>query len=347
MLGPMSTADRSPHATSATFSDRLASAVDAVGVPACVGLDPVYERLPAELRCGTGSAGTGPGGDGAVGAIGRFCVGVLDSVAGVVPAVKLQAACFERFGGAGFGLLLELVAHARRLGLVTVLDAKRGDIGVSAEHYAAAAFGHAPDSGADSLTVNAYLGPDTVEPYLKHAAQRAGSGGGAQGAAAGHTVDTGGARSSRGLFVLVRTSNPGSDAVQSLRLADGRTVAEMMADHVAALGAAHVGRRGLSDVGAVVAATKPADAAALRRRMPRAIFLVPGYGAQGGTADDIRGLVRPEWAATKRPGDAGVLVTASRSVIYPAGEAFNTGDWRGAVNAAAKAFARELQAVVA
>src|SRR5262249_2518895 len=137
-----------------------------------------------------------------------------------------------------------------------------------------------PVGGADALTVSGYLGPDTIEPFLKP----------------GH-----------GAFVLVRTSNPGSDAVQSLPLADGRTIAEMMADHVAALGATRRGKRGLSDVGAVVGATKAADAASLRKRMPDQIFLVPGYGAQGGRLDDVRPMLRP---GARWPGDSGVLVTA-------------------------------------
>lgn len=278
------------------FSDRLADALDRAGSPVCVGLDPVLDKLPEPVRAAHWEPPR---------AIAQFCAGVLEAVAGTVPAVKVQSACFERYGAEGVRTLEGVLSDARARGLVTVLDAKRGDIGVSAEHYAAAAFEH---GRADALTVSGYLGPDTLTPYPG------------------------------GLFVLVRTSNPGSDAVQSLKLADGRTVAEMMADHVRALGDARRGSRGLSDVGAVVGATKPGDGPALRARMPDQVFLVPGYGAQGGTADDIRGMLRP---GARSPGESGVLVTASRSVIYPGGE----GDWREQIRAAARRLASEIGAV--
>jgi orotidine-5'-phosphate decarboxylase len=283
------------------FSDRLVESIRGAGSPACVGLDPVMERLPASVRQ-TGEP---------VESIAAFCRGVIGAVAGHVAAVKFQSACFERHGAMGVAALWELQHEAAGAGLSVVLDAKRGDIGISAEHYAAAAAA----SGAHALTVNAYLGGRTVEPYL----------------------DAG-----LGVFALVRTSNPDSDAVQSPRLADGRTVAEMMADHVAALGASWIGTHGYSDVGAVVGATKADDGRALRARMPRQFFLVPGYGAQGGTADDIRTLLdgRPECGG-------GVLVTASRSVIYAFSEAEGAGSaWEKAIARAAIAFAGEVRAVV-
>jgi orotidine-5'-phosphate decarboxylase len=285
------------------FADRLAHAIDRVGSPVCVGLDPVLEKLPEAVRSGAVEP---------VEALSGFCHGVLEAVAGLAPAVKLQSACFERFGDAGLLLLRELVEASRALGLISVLDAKRGDIGISAEHYAAAAFDHL---GADALTVSGYLGPDTLEAFVRPGA---------------------------GLFVLVRTSNPGSDAVQSLPLADGRTVAEMMADHVRTLGARHLGASGLSGVGAVVAATKPGDGPALRARMPDQVFLVPGYGAQGGTPEDLRGMLR---SGGRSPGHAGVLVTASRSVIYP-GDAGPRQGWQDRVRSAAGALAREIAGVV-
>ncbi len=285
-------------APSARFSDRLADAIDLVGAPVCVGLDPVAGRLPEPVR-------SHPGLDAE--AVMAFCKGVIDAVAGVVAAVKPQSACFERLGSAGIAALEAVVAHARGRGLIVVLDAKRGDIGTTAEHYAAAAVGF----GADAITVNGYLGPETVEPFL----------------------DAG-----LGVFVLVRTSNLGSDAVQSARLEDGRTVAEMMADHVASLGSSRRGKRGLSDAGAVVGATKPADAASLRARMPDAPILVPGYGAQGGTADDVRALVR---RGARRPGEQGVLVNASRSVIYAAPR--EREGWQAAVGRAAREMATDLR----
>lgn len=278
------------------FADRLAAAIAAKGTPACVGLDPVLERLPAAVR----ARHTEP-----VAAIDEFCRGVLRAVAPHVPVVKFQSACFERYGGAGVTLLEQLSRQARSLGLLVLLDAKRGDIGISAEHYGAACL-HA---GADAVTVNGYLGPSTVEPYL---------------------------RAGLGVFVLVRTSNPDSDMVQAVRLADGRSVAELMADQVAALGDPWMGSGGYSDVGAVVGATKAADGKALRARMPRQVFLVPGYGAQGGTAEDVRALLDGR--------GGGVLVTASRSIIY----AFepDRADWAVAVGLAAGRLGVEIGRIV-
>lgn len=303
--------DTNAPAGSVHFADRLALAIDKAGSPACVGLDPVVERLPPAITKNAKFPGQAD-------KIEAFCLGVIDACreAGIA-AVKPQSACFERFGAAGTRALKVVIRAARQRGLMVVLDAKRGDIGVSAEHYAAAAFGapgEPPAHAADALTVNAYPGFDTIEPYLAH--------------------------KGRGVFVLVRTSNPGSDDVQAARLQDGRTVAEMMADSVAALGAGRRGERGLSDVGAVVGATKSADAAALRKRMPDTVLLVPGYGAQGGSIEDVRPMLR---AGAASAGDLGVLVSAGRSVLYP--DAGWGSDWRAAVGAAAAVFSGELRSL--
>lgn len=279
------------------FADRLCSAIDAAGAPACVGLDPVLDKLPRSVVDSASSDAD---------AIERFSAGVLDAVHGVVPAVKLQSACFERFGSAGFAALERTAQQARSMGFVVILDAKRGDIGVSAEHYAHAAF---TTLGADAVTVSPYMGADTIEPFLTNS------------------------YADRGVFALVRTSNPGSDAVQSRRLEDGRTVAQMIADHVATLGEPNVGESGYSNVGAVVAATKPQDAAALRARMPRQIFLVPGFGAQGGSAETVSALFNDD--------GRGSLITASRSVIYASIE--DDDHWTDGVRRAAEGFVAELR----
>jgi len=276
-------------------ADLLDLAISRTGSPICVGLDPVLDQLPEACRAARAD----------VDAIEFFSRGVLDAVAPVAPAVKVQSACFERFGSRGFASMERTIAHARSLGMVVVLDAKRGDIGISASHYAASAAA----MGAHFVTVNGYLGPSGVVPFL----------------------DAG-----LGDFVLVRTSNPDSDHVQSLRLADGRSVAEMMADLVAELGDGRLGSSGLSTVGAVVGATKSADGLALRARMPNQIFLIPGYGAQGGKAEDI--------ARLRRPDGRGVLVTASRSVIYP--QPIQGDSWGVAVAQAARKLAAEIQTII-
>jgi orotidine-5'-phosphate decarboxylase len=227
-----------------------------------------------------------------------------------VGVVKPQSACFERYGSAGYAVLERVVAHAKLLGFVVILDAKRGDIGSSAEHYAAGA----RSMGADWITVSPYMGPSTIEPFLE---------------------------AGLGVFALCRTSNPDSDRLQTLDTG-GVTLAERTAEMIAQMGAAHTGGSGLSVLGAVVGATKSAeDGARLRACMPDQILLVPGVGAQGGTAAEVVPLVR---AGQRTPGTAGVVVNASRSVLYPKrapGQA-----WQGAVRRAADQFAGSLRMLV-
>eukprot|EP00752_Nemacystus_decipiens_P015714 g14027.t1 len=223
------------------FADRLLDACKTKGAPVCVGLDPVLGRLPDAIDKAD-----------PVAAIEIFSLGVIEAVAEVVPAVKPQSACFERYGAEGVAVYHKAVAYAKDKGLIVVGDAKRGDIGTSSAHYAAGLL--AKPHGCDTLTVNGYLGGDGIEPFQEVAA--------AQG---------------KGLFVLVRTSNPGGDAIQSLELKDGRTISEVVGDIVADLGSTCVGSSGYSNIGMVVGATKPEDAAKLRDRYPQQIFLPIGH----------------------------------------------------------------------
>ena len=266
--------------------DTLHAAMQRSGSVACVGLDPVLERLPSSIPQADPTE-----------AIRAFCLGVVESVAETVAAVKVQSACFERYGVAGVAVMQEVIQAASLRGTTVVLDAKRGDIGISAGHYAVSA----GTTGADWVTVNGYLGMDGGEPFLEQC----------------------------GAFVLVRTSNPGSAAFQDEQLEDGRTVAELMADQVAAMAADRLGPSGWSDVGAVVGATHPEQAHQLRARLTGVTLLVPGIGAQGGTLEDCRPLVGPD--------GRGALLTASRSVIYAQGD----GDWKEAVADAAQRLADE------
>ena len=284
------------------YSDRLCGAIDGIGTPACVGIDPVVERMPPGLSAQDD-----------LGRLREFCLGAVEAVAGIVPAVKPQSACYERFGSAGVSVLEAVCARARELGLLVVLDVKRGDIGSTAAHYAAAAVG----MGADAVTVNGYMGRSAVEPFLQ-------VGGGSE----------------LGVYVLVRTSNPDSDELQAEPLASGGTVAGRMARVVDELGARSIGGHGLSDVGAVVGATKAGgEVSALRALMPNAPVLVPGVGAQGGTIEQVRPLVR---AGARSMGGAGVLINASRSVLYPDG---GGADWRASIRSAAEDFAGECSGV--
>ncbi|UCD74581.1 MAG: orotidine-5'-phosphate decarboxylase [Phycisphaerales bacterium] len=293
------TDSQSPPAHAA---DRLIEAIERLAAPVCVGIDPVVERLPAVTESGKDPQI-------AAGAIRSFVLGLLDAAADCVPCVKFQSACFERYGHRGIAILEELIAEARQRNLQVILDAKRGDIGISADHYAAAVFDSAADRSPHWLTINSYLGEDGIQPFL---------------------------REGRGAFALVRTSNPGGDALQRQKLADGRTIAECVAGMIAAIGRDFVGKSGYSALGAVVGATRSEDAAKLRKLMPQQIFLVPGYGAQGGGVQDVL----PCFNVRGR----GAIVTASRSVIY-AFEKDRT-DWQLSVTEAAKRFADEIGSAV-
>lgn len=262
--------------------------------PVCVGLDPVIEKLPATLRK---QAAVDP-----AAAIAEFSEGVIEAVAPHVPCIKFQSACYEQYGSSGFAALERSMKLARDADLEVILDAKRGDIGLSAAHYAAAAFDHLK---ANWMTVSGYLGEDSLRAFTQDG---------------------------RGAFVLVRTSNPGGDALQEQRLEDGRTIAEAMGDLVAELGRDTIGRSGFSALGAVVGATRPKTAQRLRERLPAQIFLVPGYGAQGGGVDEVLPCFLPD--------GRGAIVTASRSVIF----AYHADDprWQDAVADAAAHLAESI-----
>ena len=284
------------------FADRLLAAIAEKGSPVCVGIDPRCDRLPEELRGGDEAA--------AIEAFGR---GVVEAVAGIVPAVKPQIAYFERYGPAGVAAYEGVVAAAKAAGLIVIGDVKRNDIGSTAEAYAA---GHlAGENAPDAITVNGYFGADGLAPFID-AARRAG----------------------KGIFVLVRTSNPSAAEIQDFADAAGKKFYEHMAEQVAAMGAAEglIGECGYSCVGAVVGATYPDEAAKLRGIMPQQIFLVPGYGAQGAAAADC--------AAAFTSGHAGAIVNASRSVIYAFSRDEYAGvDWKEAIAQAARTFAEDIR----
>jgi orotidine-5'-phosphate decarboxylase len=217
---------------------------------------------------------------------------VIDAVADQCVAIKLQVACFERLGAPGWEALAEVVAKIHSAGLLVIADAKRGDIDVTARAYAQAflgetpsPFGTIPGLGADAMTINPWLGGDSVEPFTEIARDRG-----------------------AGLFVLARTSNPGAADLQELELTAGGSVSEAAARMIARLGGDGVGNSGFSDVGAVVGATAPDRLERLRELMPQTVFLLPGVGAQGGRVDDLG----PVFA----PGAAGGLIAVSRGIVY-------------------------------
>ena len=304
----------------AKFSDRLDEAIRAKGNPICVGLDPRFESIPKFIT----DAAIKERGDTTLAravAFVQFNQAIIDAVADIVPVCKPQIAFYEELGTDGICAYETTIAYAREKGLLVISDAKRGDIGATAEAYANAHLG-GPKSpfNADALTVNPYMGRDTLEPFLKTAAAHGG-----------------------GIFVLVKTSNPGSGDLQDLKLADGRYVREHVAQMVHELGREHRGSCGLSDVGAVVGATYPDEARALRKLMQDTFFLIPGYGAQGGSAADA--------AAGFRADGRGAIVNNSRGIIFaykqkPYSETYGEKGFAAAARAAALKMAGELQAAL-
>jgi orotidine-5'-phosphate decarboxylase len=295
--------------TAPVFADRVGEAVERKHTQLVVGLDPRLDLLPMELR-GESVLGRAA----AASAVARFCKGIMDAVGPYVVGVKPQSAFFEALGSDGVRALEEVSDYARSIGLLVIVDAKRGDIGSTARAYAQAFLeprdGGAPSLG-DAVTANPFLGADGCEPFL--AACR---------------------RNGTGVFFLVRTSNPGAADVQDATLLDGRPLWQHIAGYVHEWGQSLVGERGLSSVGAVVGATHPRGVSEARKLMPQTLLLLPGVGAQGATPADV--------ARAFTSGPASALVTASRSVIY----AFRASeeDWRTAAAAEAERLATRVWA---
>lgn len=283
------------------FADRLIAATRRLG-PLCVGIDPHWGKLPDVF-------GADP-----VQALQGWAMALVDAAGGVAGVVKPQVGLFEAHGPAGMEVLADVMRQARARGLLVIADAKRGDIGSTAEGYARAYLSPDAPFPADALTVNPYMGLDTLEPYLT-CAQRYG----------------------KGVAVLARTSNPGAGDFQ-LRDMGG---APLFARVVTALAEARgrlVGRSGWSSLMLVAGATGPQEALVLRTLAPEALVLVPGYGAQGAGAEQaLAAFVEgPE-------GLEGGVVNASRSVSYPEGSFANIAAWTQAARTLMVAAQRELR----
>jgi orotidine-5'-phosphate decarboxylase len=308
-------------AMSTHFADRLFDAIARKGSPICVGIDPIYDMFPDAIagdlahrdpndlvRC--------------VDAIHEFTAKILQIVAPLVPCVKFQSAYFEKYLWDGVEAYYELIKEAKDLGLLVIGDVKRGDIGSTSSAYADAHLSEISFEGLDqvstpdAITINPMLGLDTLEPFLAAAREH-----------------------DKGLFVLVRTSNPGASATQDVKLADGRTWSEMLADTLQPLAeASGIGAHGFARLGAVVGATQSHTMSSLRDRLPNSIFLVPGYGTQGATADMTR-------AGFKN--GQGALVSASRSILNAHRDVRFAGkSWEHSVEQAVKAMRHDLQSTL-
>jgi orotidine-5'-phosphate decarboxylase len=270
------------------WADRLTKALQAKGNAVCVGLDPRWESLPLEFRKKPKHVTL----DGVAAAYESFCLRVLELIAPHVAVIKPQSAFFEHCGPEGLRALQSVIRRGRDLGLFVILDSKRNDIASTAQAYAEAAFAGPTIEGrvlpvwdADAITINPYLGHDSVGPFLRSARS-----------------------SGRGVFVLVRTSNPGAGQFQDL-VCDGKPLFMHVASAVLRWTGENLGDYGFGDVGAVVGATHPRELAMLRSALPQVYFLVPGYGAQGASAEDVQSAVRAD--------GLGAVINSSRGVLFP------------------------------
>lgn len=307
---------RSSEASRGHFADRLIGRLRAAGHPLCVGLDPHLERLPAAFRRGTMT----PRDPTTAAAVESFLAAVIDRVAGRVAVVKPQIAFFEQLGWRGLRVLERLVARARNAGLAVILDAKRGDVGSTAAAYARAYLERDAATPVDAMTVNPYLGRDSLEPLIA-AADAAGG----------------------GLFVLVKTSNPGARDFQDLELRRGRLYEAVARALAPAVSARRGPQTGYSALGVVAGATHPAESERLRALVPEALFLVPGYGAQGASAADaVRGFVRGPGGMLE-----GGVVNSSRAILFPGSPEGGVRRFEQAFDDALKRAIDELAAAVA
>ena len=291
-----------------TFMDRLAAGVREKQSPLMVGLDPRRASLPEPLKV-AGDATTGQIAD----AYREFCKGVIDAVVDFTPIVKPQAAFFEQLGPEGMVALGAVIAHAKKAGLLVCVDGKRNDIGSTAEAYADGWLGEQSPWRGDALTVSPYLGDDSLEPFTKVAAER-----------------------DAGVVILVKTSNPGGGLWQDRKM-EGPTLYQSVGQHVEGLAAATKGEAGYGIAGAVVGATYPEQLAELRAAMPHTWFLIPGFGAQGGSAADV--------AAGFDAEGLGAVVNSSRGVIFAYNQSDASDNWQEAVRTAAEEAATQLHAV--
>jgi orotidine-5'-phosphate decarboxylase len=292
------------------FADRLKEVVARCQTPVLVGLDPRLDMLPEGIYAGGGL-------EAQAAAYGVFCRGVIDTVAGLVPAVKPQAAFFEQLGPAGMAVLAEVVRYAQDRDLLVILDGKRNDIGSTATAYAQGLLGREQSAWrADAITVSPYLGDDSLRPFVDVATDRR-----------------------AGVFVLVKTSNPGGAMFQDL-VAEGWPIYRHVAHYVEQLAKATAAACGYGAVGAVVGATWPEQLAELRAAMPHAWFLVPGYGSQGGGAKDVVHAFDEQ--------GFGAIINNSRGIIFAHRRPeyavrFGSARWQQAVEAATREMIDELR----
>ena len=301
------------------FADRLNGQIKKKSSPICVGLDPRLQQIPSFIK-GKMLKRFPDVLEAAAESILEFNKGIIDAVADLVPVVKPQIAFYEQYGHQGIRAFEETLWYARDKGLLTIADIKRGDIGSTAEAYAGAFLGKVDLFGknvfafdADAVTIAPYLGWDGVKPFIDEARKYG-----------------------KGVFVLIKTSNPSSSDIQDLQMKDSHTVYEIMAQYLESWGADETGESGYSFVGGVVGATFPDQSKKLRQLMPQNIFLVPGYGAQGGTAKDVKHCFNED--------GLGAVINNSRGIIFAweQSDQYTEKDYAAAARAAVLKMQKEL-----
>jgi len=308
-----------------TFADRLIKSTQEKGSVLCVGIDPRIELLPSPI-IDAAQEEFGRTFEGAISALRRYCINLVDTVAPLVGVVKLQAAFFERFGPKGMAVLWEVAHHAAGKGLIVIGDVKRGDIGTTAAAYADAYLGTTELFGLskrmwsfDAITVNPFFGTDGVGPFVDVALDQ-----------------------NRGVFILVKTTNPSGKEIQDL-VADGKEVFCHIAELVKTWAEEITGKSGYYSVGVVVGATHPDDLKKVRKLLPKTLFLIPGLGVQGGAVSDIIPAFDKE--------GKGAIVAASRSVDFaylkePYKSRYGQDNWTEAVKASIIKINKELNSAI-
>ena len=264
------------------FSDKVISKTREIGIPLCLGLDPHPHLIPKIFKPNSTKCN--------IKNVENFLFEIMEIANGKIVAIKPQVAFFELLGPKGMSLLIKISNFAREKNILVIMDAKRGDIGTTSKAYANAWLGENACYPSDALTVNPWMGIETLNPFIE---------------VASHT--------NSGVFILLKTSNPGSSDLQDLHF-DNKPLYIHLAEKLNRISKKHSGEYGYSNIGMVVGATKPSEAMLIRETLPNSLFLIPGYGAQGATAREaLSGLVKRNQVYE------GGLINSSRKILFPEG----------------------------
>ena len=298
------------------FGNKLVTKIRSSKSFLCLGVDPHLDLIPKIFDVNTKTSNI-------VGKVEKFCFSLLDAAVGLVPAIKPQIALFEQLGPDGMKLLSSLCKHAQSQNFLVIMDAKRGDIGSTSQAYANAYLGKDAPFPSDALTINPWLGIDSLEPFFKKASE-----------------------TSSGLFVLVHTSNKGSKDIQEISLSTGIKCYEHLANILKPIVEKHKGALGLSSIGVVSGATFREESVALRKLLPNAPFLIPGYGTQGASAKDACAPLVQDTEHSNLLNFG--LINASRSILFSEDSylANNIEEWQKIILSKINSINNELTSII-